>query len=190
MARRRRRQRRLVTTIGFLFLILLAGLVCYLVWDSYFRDKTNEGESEESKTEQVIEDKTKKEEGSKEQPEEEDKTEEEVEDEKEQPSYDGENPNQSSALTGVITRAENMGEQVVIRVNIDQYLGEGECRLNMKEDDEAIYSDTANIVGSAATATCEGFDVPVAEIGNGNFVIEITVNSGDKTGIISGEVSI
>ena len=190
MARRRRKQRRLVTTIGFLFLILLAALVCYLVWDSYFRDKSDEGESEEPKTEQVIEDKTKKEEEPKEQPKEEVESKEEVEDEKEQPNYDGENPNRAEALTGVITRAENMGEQVVIRVNIDQYLGEGECRLNLKEDGEIVYSGTASIVGSAATATCEGFDVPVAEIGGGNFEVEIVVNSGDKSGVISGEVGV
>lgn len=191
MAKRRRRQRKVVTMIGFLFLLLLAGLVCYLVWDSYFKDKNNEGSgNEEPKADQLIEDKTKKEEESKEQPKEEIEDEVEVEDEKEQPSYDGENPNQGGSLTGVVTRAESIGEQLVIRVNIDQYLGEGECRLNLKSGDEVVYSDMANIVGSAATATCEGFDVPVADIGGGSFAIEIVVNSGDKTGVISGEVGV
>ncbi len=191
MARRRRRQRKIVTTIGFLFLILAAGLICYLVWDNYFRDKNNDV-GKDSQSEQVVKKETDegKSEESEKQLEEEPKTEELTEDEKEKPNYDGENPNQSSLLTGVVTRAERMNEQVIVRVNIDQYLGEGSCQLNLKKDSDVIYSMTASIVSSAATATCEGFDVPVAEIGGGDFAIEIVVESGEKTGVINGEVNV
>lgn len=189
MARRRRRQTRIVTTIGFLLLILLAGLICYLVWDSYFRDK-DENKKEEPKIEQVVDQKEKKEKEPEEQLNEETKTEDVINDDKEKPGYDGENPNQGESLTGVITRSERMNDYLVIRVNIDQYLSDGSCRLNLKRDAEILYTDTVSIVSSAATATCEGFDVPVAEIGEGDYGIEILVNSGDRNGVINGEVGV
>ena len=189
MVRRRRRQTRLVATVGFLLLILLAGLICYLVWDSYFRDK-DEKKKDESGTEQVVNQKEEKGEKPEKQQNEETKTEEVINDEKEEPSYDGENPNQGELLTGVITRSERMNDYLVIRVNIDQYLGEGSCQLILKRDGEIVLTDTVSIVSSAATATCEGFDVPVAEIGEGDYGIEILVNSGDKNGVINGEVGV
>ena len=195
MAKRRRRQRRITTTIVFLFLIVLAGLVCYLVWDSYFRNRDDDNEVKEQKTDQVIEDKVEKkgeesEESVLSQKESKDETKDETKDGKEQINYDGENPNQANTLTGVITRAENMGEQVVIRVNIDQYLDEGGCQLSLKRNDEIVYSDQTSVVAAAATATCEGFDVPISRIGEGNYMIEIVINSGDKTGTINGEVDV
>lgn len=189
MARRRRRQTRIVATIGFLLLILLAGLICYLVWDSYFRDK-DEKKKDESETEQVVNQKEEKDEKPEKQQNEKTKTEEVINDEKEEPSYDGENPNQGELLTGVITRSERMNDYLVIRVNIDQYLSDGSCRLDLKRDTEIVYTGTVSIVSSAATATCEGFDVPVAEIGEGDYGIEILVNSGDKSGVINGEVGV
>ena len=189
MARRRRRQTRIVATIGFLLLILLAGLICYLVWDSYFRDK-NENKKDEPATVEMADQKEEKEKEPEVQLGEETKTEDVIDDEKEEPGYDGENPNQGELLTGVITRSERMNDYLVIRVNIDQYLSDGNCRLNLKRDAEIVYTDTVSIVSSAATATCEGFDVPVAEIGEGDYGIEILVNSGDKSGVINGEVGV
>ena len=69
-------------------------------------------------------------------------------------------------------------------------MNEGKCSLAILNDNNEIYSEEANIVGSVATSTCEGFDVPVSELGNGKFELRIVLKSSDKTGIISGEVNI
>jgi hypothetical protein len=46
------------------------------------------------------------------------------------------------------------------------------------------------VVGNVATATCEGFDVPVDGISGGVTDIMITINSGEKTGAIAGKVEL
>lgn len=104
--------------------------------------------------------------------------------------YDGESPNVAEVLTGVITHATVSGEKLVVRVNIDQYLESGTCTLSVKQGENAVYKDVARIVNSAVTATCEGFDVPVAGLSNGEVQIAIDLESGDRTGKISGAVQI
>ena len=47
--RRRRRSKRWLGKVLFLVLIIVAGVVCYLVWDNYFRDKTPEKPGDVSK---------------------------------------------------------------------------------------------------------------------------------------------
>lgn len=181
MARRRRRSKKWVFWLFFLILLVVAGVVCYLVWDNYF--KTDEPK-EESGTSSVVEEKTEqKQEEKNEDSGEEIKKEEVVQ-------YDGESPNSGEGITGAVTYAAVSGANLMIRLNIDQYLTSGSCNLVLYKDGASVYGDTANLVGSASTATCEGFNVPVSEIGSGNFQIEVRITSGEKNGIIKGEASI
>ena len=110
-------------------------------------------------------------------------------DPKAQVQNEGENPNNSETLTGVLTRSDIIGDKLIIRVNIDQYLSGGVCELSLTSSARS-YSDTANIVDSASTSTCEGFDVPTSKLAAGNWTISIKLTSGDKEGTISGKVSI
>lgn len=104
--------------------------------------------------------------------------------------FDGGDPNKKEEITGVITYAGVSGEKLIVRVNIDQYLADGVCKLNLSRDGGVIYEETAEVVDSAATATCKGFNVPAASLGSGKINIKILVTSGGKTGTIEGGVSL
>ena len=104
--------------------------------------------------------------------------------------YEGENPNKSDSLTGVITYAGIVGQKLTIRLNIDQYLGAGNCNLSLMKDGTEYYSASANIIADASTSTCQGFDVETTNLPSGNYLITINLQSGDKTGTITGGVSL
>lgn len=155
---------------------MAAAVVCYLVWNNYFRDKKEDKPTEEQSLVEEHEEKKAEE-----------KKEETIE-KKKVVQYEGEDPNTQEELTGVVTYAGVNGNNLMIRVNIDQYLESGSCELSLMQNGVA-YSDVANIVGSAATATCEGFNVPVSGLG-GDYEIVIKISSGDKTGTINGKAKI
>ena len=54
----------------------------------------------------------------------------------------------------------------------------------------AINESIANIIGSASTSTCEGFDVPISGLGGGVTKININLSDGERSGVIRGEVNI
>lgn len=119
----------------------------------------------------------------------EEKTEPEVKKE-EIPQYSGDDPNKSETLTGVVSYAGVVGDKLIVRLNIDQYLTDGSCKLNLIKDNTTIYNIVVGVETSVATSTCKGFEVPVAELSKGDLKIEIDLNSGDKYGKILGEVTI
>ena len=82
------------------------------------------------------------------------------------------------------------GSNLLIRVNIDQYLSSGTCRLEISRGGQVVFSDSAAIVSAASTATCEGFNVPVSEVGSGEIEVKIYLDGGGKTGKIVGGVTI
>lgn len=155
---------------------MAAAVVCYLVWNNYFRDKKEDKPTEEQSLVEEHEEKKAEE-----------KKEETIE-KKKVVQYEGEDPNTQEELTGVVTYAGVNGNNLMIRVNIDQYLESGSCELSLMQNGVA-YGDVVNIVESAATATCKGFNVPVSGLG-GDYEIVIKISSGDKTGTINGKVKI
>lgn len=179
--KRTRKSRKWISRLFFLLLIVAACVLCYFVWDAYFRDKSPKGDDpkqQDSSVETKTDDKK-----------EEDKT--EQKDEKEKvPQYDGDDPNTAPGLTGAITYAGVSNGYLRIRVNIDQYLASGSCNVILTRGGTQIFSDYANIVSSASTATCEGFDIPVASLGSGSTQIKVTFSSGDRSGAVTGETSI
>lgn len=104
--------------------------------------------------------------------------------------YSGENANKSANLTGVVTYASVSNGVLVIRTSIDQYLTAGTCELTLDRGGAIIYSDTANIVGGASTATCQGFDVAASELGGGNVDIIVNITADGKSGVIRGEANV
>ena len=176
MTKKQKRNKKWISWVIGLALFVGAAVVAYFVWDVYFRvEDKDEMDQNIEQVDTVTGDST------------------EIDEVVEKPKviqYDGEDPNVSEELSGVVTYAGVVGENLMIRVNIDQYLEEGECGLELMRDGASVYSDVANIVGNVTTATCEGFDVPVNEIGAGAIEIVIRLNSGDKSGVIRGEVSI
>ena len=179
--KRTRKSRKWISRLFFLLLIVAACVLCYFVWDAYFRDKSPKGDDPKQQ-DSSVETKT-------DNKKEEDKT--EQKDEKEKvPQYDGDDPNTAPGLTGAITYTGVSNGYLRIRVNIDQYLASGSCNVILTRGGTQIFSDYANIVSSASTATCEGFDIPVASLGSGSMQIKVTFSSGDRSGAVTGETSI
>lgn len=171
---RRRKKKSWISWLIILILLIAAGVVCYFVWEGYFKEKEPE---DVEITDTVIDDNS-------------NKGEEELPKKGEIVNYEGENPNEQSGITGVVTYAGVSGNDLMIRVNIDQYLNGGECMLLLETAGNVVYSNVASVSDSAATATCEGFNVPTSLLETGQYNITIEVESGGKKGVISGEVSI
>ncbi|MDO4746776.1 MAG: hypothetical protein Q4A70_00305 [Candidatus Saccharibacteria bacterium] len=179
MAKKQKRNKKWISWLIILILFIAAAVVAYLVWDNYFRDKDDNRQREETPT-SVVENK----------PVETTETT-EITEKPKVVQYDGDDPNTAEQLSGAITHAEVSGESLMIRVNIDQYLEEGECELKLLDSSGTIiYSDLTVIMGNVATSTCEGFDVPVSEIGSGITEIRVGLSAGEKSGEIRGEVDI
>lgn len=178
--RKRNRSKKWVSWLILLILAVVAGVIVYLVWDNYFNvEKDNNKSQETTQTGETQNEKKVASEGN-----------EEVTGKERVEQYDGEDPNKAETLSGVVTYAGVSGDKLMIRVNIDQYLEGGECGLTLSRAGASIYSSIANVVGNASTATCEGFDVPINELGGGVTEINININSGERSGTIRGEVNI
>lgn len=182
---RRKRNRKWIRLVVVLILIAAASVIGYKVWEAYFKteEAVIDGGGKEEKPKETQMEAT-----------EASKQETEVfveEDPKVSPQYDGEDPNKGESLTGVITYAGVSDDVLMIRVNIDQYLASGSCVLTLVQDGAELYDETVGVIDSAATATCEGFNVPVSRVGaSGKIGIRILVKSGEKAGIIEGEVKL
>ena len=185
--RKNRKNSRKWWTWGLLLVLFVAAaVVCYLVWDAYFKPKSEEGEKGTDTEVEVVEKPVEK----SEEVEENEEPEGEVTGKKKVEQYEGEDPNKADELSGIVTYAGVSGSNLMIRVNIDQYLEDGKCRLTLERRERVVYNDVARIAGGATTSSCEGFDVPVDEIGGGEVNIVIDLNAGEKHGVIRGEASI
>lgn len=180
MVKRRRRNKKWLKVILFLILIIIVGVVCFLVWDSYFKDDNSEVESEVIEQPIVEQGNT----------EAESEVEESVEvvEKEEVLQYDGADPNESVDLTGVITYTNVANGVLTIRVNIDQYISSGSCELILVRGGAEIYSETVQMIDSASTSTCKGFDVSTDGLGSGSTSVIINLSGDNKNGVISGEV--
>lgn len=185
--RKRNKSKKWIFWLMMLVLLVVATIVAYLVWDGYFKNKDSDGSVGPQEVEWV---EVKEEEGLDKGEEITEKREEVTEGEKKVPQYDGEDPNEMDEVSGVVTYAGVNDDKLMIRVNIDQFLDGGECVLNLIQGGAVVYSDIANVVGSATTSTCEGFDVLKSQIGSGATEIKITVNAGEKAGVINGRVEL
>lgn len=182
MSNKRHRSKKWISWLIILLLLVGAVVVSVMVWDSYFKPKTND---EPKPAEQ-----SSKKEDNPEQKKEEEKPETKTEEEKKIEQYDGADPNNAEEITGVITYAGVSGDNLMIRVNIDQYLTGGTCKLNLGPNGSSVYNTIANVVDSASTSTCEGFNVPLSSLPSGKLNIVINIESNGKTGVIAGEANI
>lgn len=98
-------------------------------------------------------------------------------------------PSDAGAISGVITYTGIVDDTLVIRVNIDQYIDGGTCVLALVGRN-TNYSEAARIIDSAATSTCEGFNIPLNVLKEQELEIIIEVKGDDKQGVIRGNVSL
>jgi len=97
--------------------------------------------------------------------------------------------NQSPDIDGFITSTNISYEILTIRTQINELLPEGTCSLVLSNSQKSL-TRNSNLINSATSSSCYGFDVPISELANGNWQIKITISSGQRIGIISGEVVI
>lgn len=103
--------------------------------------------------------------------------------------YEGEDPNLSPDYTGAITHLSTDNGQLNILVLIDQFVATGTCTLKLTQGTaEKTYE--AHIIANPSSASCEGFTVPISELGSGHWQITITIQSDEKSGTITGEVEL
>ena len=184
MATRRNNQKWLWWGTGILIVVAIAAIGVLIVKknidssDGDGSDVSGQIQNQDKKDEKNVGTKTEEESNKK------------IEKKEEVKQYEGESPNASETLTGVISYAGVSGENLMVRVNIDQYLAGGNCKLTLIKDGAVIYNSVVGIESSVSTSTCEGFNVPVAEIGGGDFRIEVTLESDGKYGKMVGEVKI
>lgn len=103
--------------------------------------------------------------------------------------YEGDSPNTSNSLTGVINYKSVVDGNLTLRITIDQSLASGTCSLKLISSGKTV-SRSASVVSNPSSSTCEGFSVPVSELSDGQWSIEITVTSGDRTGTFKDKVTI
>lgn len=180
---RRRRSKKWIGVLMFLILAVVAVVMVVLVKNNLFGDKA---EKNNSHTDTSVEQ-------NKDEKKDDNKPNDQKADSKEEvkvPQYEGESPNKSETLTGLITYADVSGEDLVVRVNIDQFLQEGNCSLSVIKNGANLYSETVAIQESVSTSTCDGFKIPVSRLSKGDLQIEILLESGDRNGKITGRVRI
>ena len=179
---RRKREFRWAKWLVFLVLIIGAIVVVILVKNNFDKkpDNNTPQAANVNKPEKKKEEKTNDSDGTKEEPKQEEKT----------PQYDGESPNKSETLTGMITYANVMDGELVIRTNIDQFLQTGSCNLVISRNGVTYYTSTVGIQESVTTSTCDGYKIPIGELSEGDFSVEIGLESGEKSGKITGRVRI
>lgn len=171
---------------GLVFLLLIGGAIVMTVLtrNDIFGEKPSEATSGQNVTNKTQQGENKKDE-KKDAPEET-----EMPKKEEIPQYDGEDPNIAESLSGVISYTRVNNGNLMIRVNIDQYLAGGECALSLTRNGTTIYNAVVGIESSVATSTCSGFNIPVAELGSGKLEIKIGLKADGKSGTIEGEANI
>lgn len=110
-------------------------------------------------------------------------------DSKTQQTYEGDNANSSASLTGVISYKSVVDTNLVIRTTIDQMISSGTCSLTLSNGQKTVIR-TSDIMLNPSSSTCEGFDIPTSELGSGTWSIEIDISGGNKTGTLTGSVSL
>lgn len=184
MANKRRKSKKWLYWLLILVLLIAAVVVSYLVWDNYFKSERPE-ETESLEQVEVEEDH----EGVEIEDDEGEIIEEEVDDKK-PTQYEGEDPNEQEELSGSVTYAGMMNGNVAVRVNIDQFLSEGNCELSVVKGTEIVYNENTRVVSSASTSTCEGFDFYSPAMTPGKYSVIIRVTSGERSGLIGGVLEI
>lgn len=105
------------------------------------------------------------------------------------PAYEGDSSGDPKTITGSINHKSVTGGNLVIRSTINQSLSTGKCDLTLTSG-QKIVTKSSSIIQNPSSSSCEGFDIPISELGTGKWSIKIIFSSGDATGSMSSEVTI
>ena len=104
--------------------------------------------------------------------------------------YEGNDVNSSPSLSGAITYNAVSGDTLVVRTTINQVIGAGSCEITLSNSTRTV-TKTSNIAQNPSSSTCEGFDIPTAELGAGTWNISIKVQDTNNRNVtLTGVVNI
>lgn len=106
------------------------------------------------------------------------------------PQYEGEDINRLERLTGVINYKGVNSDKLMLRLTIDQLLHSGNCQLILTSSTGKTVTRTASIESGPSSSSCQGFDVPLNQLEQGEHKIKIEVTADNKTGTFEDEVTI
>ncbi len=187
MAKHKTKNKQVTSTILFLILLVAAGVIAFFACKIFLKD-IEKGDDKKGNT-TIVEKPTRKP-----VPRDEEKLDVEAPQdegpEEKAIQYEGEDPNLRSELTGVITYSSIEDGILSLRVNIDQYVSSGECKLELVQEGNVLYSSIVSLMDAASTSTCDGFDAEIADGMSGDIDIVITISGDGKVGVINGGLAL
>lgn len=169
--------------------LLLVGVLLVFAWKYQQSNETAEGSATTSKQKA---DETGSESGTTNNPPKSSETNNEsiVEKEKDKVlEYEGTSPDSSPTLTGSINYSAVAGNNLIIRTTINQIVSSGTCDLTLSNGTKNVTRSSA-IAQNPSSSTCQGFDVPVAELSTGTWSIDIKISGDGKVGNLTGSSKI
>lgn len=111
------------------------------------------------------------------------------------PRYEGGNIQDSKTLTGTINGISVAGNNLSIRVTVNQYISDpdGRCELTLTSPTGAIYNYWSDLIQNPQTTSCYGWDIPLSDFGgsiSGHWVAEVKVSGDNRTGTFTEEVDL
>ena len=111
------------------------------------------------------------------------------------PRYEGGSVQDSDTLTGNISGISVAGNNLSIRVTINQYITDpdGRCELTLTAPSGATYDYWSDLIQNPQSTSCYGWDIPVSELGgnvSGHWSAKVVVNGDGRTGTFTQEVDL
>ena len=98
-------------------------------------------------------------------------------------------PADSNELAVKITNATVEGRTLYIRTEIGGLYSTGSCTLVLQNGDRTVQK-TSGIQAYAKISSCQGFNIPVSELGDGTWKITLTATVKDKKGIAVSSIKL
>ena len=172
----------------FIILLVIAAAVVLglLFFKPTFEKKTQGDDSSSTTSDSTKESDDKKSSDDSTKKEEESTPEVKPETEKNNTQYEGEDPNTSASLTGIINYAGISEGNLIIRVSIEQSVN-GTCVFTLNTPSGKTVNGSSAITIGPSSAFCS-MTTPATE--SGTWKISVGATSADKHGIITGEANI
>lgn len=111
------------------------------------------------------------------------------------PRYEGGSVQDSDTLTGNISGISVAGNNLSIRVTINQYITDpdGRCELTLTAPSGATYDYWSDLIQNPQSTSCYGWDIPVSDLGgnvSGHWSAKVVVNGDGRTGTFTQEVDL
>lgn len=111
------------------------------------------------------------------------------------PRYEGGPVQNSEILTGAINGMSVVGDNLSVRVTINQYINDenGHCDLTLTSPNGVTYEYWSDLILNPQTTSCYGWDIPLSDFGGsigGHWTAQVVVTGDNRTGTFTREVDL